>query len=188
MYKRQLPAPAEIHADNTAQGVRLTWQAAGMDFRIFRRTETDAFASLGETPQPPWTDSTTEFGKTYAYRIQAIAKLANNREAESELSPEVSITPEDKFPPTVPAGLRATPTPNSVELTWDSNTEADLAGYRVYRAAPGAPFEKVADVSRLPTYSDHAVEQGKTYRYAISAVDQTGNESMRSTPVEATME
>ncbi len=183
-----LPVPADLHADNTAPGVRLTWQAPGMDFRVFRRSGTDTFASIAETPAPPWTDTTTEFGKTYVYRVQTIAKLDNNREAESEFSPEVSITPADQFPPAVPSGLRATATPNSVELTWDANTEGDLAGYRIYRAAAGGPFEKIADGSTLPTYSDRAVERGKTYRYAVSAVDQAGNESMRSAVVEAALE
>jgi hypothetical protein len=183
-----LETPVDVRADNTTQGAQLTWRAAGTDFRIFRRSGSEAFAAIAEAPQPPWTDTTTEFGKTYAYRVQTIAKLANNREAESDLSVEVSITPEDKFPPAVPTGLRATATPNSIELTWDSNTEPDFAGYRVYRASADGPFEKVADTSTLPAYSDRAVEPGKTYRYAISGVDQAGNESMRSSAVEAMME
>jgi hypothetical protein len=183
-----LETPAAVRADNTAQGVRLTWQAAGTNFRIFRRSGSADFVSVADAPQPPWTDNTTEFGKTYVYRIQTIAKLGDNREAESEPSQEASITPEDKFPPAVPDGLRATAAANSVGLTWDSNTEADLAGYRVYRAATGGAFEKIADVSTLPTYSDHTAEQGKTYQYAVSSVDQSGNESARSAAVEATPE
>ena len=37
----------------------------------------------------------------------------------------------------------------------------------------------------IPSYSDHQVEHGKTYRYAVSAIDKSGNESARSGPVEA---
>ena len=36
--------------------------------------------------------------------------------------------------------------------------------------------------------SDRQIEAGKKYRYAVSAVDQTGNESRRSEPVEAAAE
>jgi fibronectin type 3 domain-containing protein len=32
----------------------------------------------------------------------------------------------------------------------------------------------------LPTYSDRNVQHGKTYRYAVSAVDQKNNESAKS--------
>ena len=59
---------------------------------------------------------------------------------------------------------------------WQKFTELALG--------PGA-FEKLADVSQLPAYSDRAVEAGKLYRYAISALDHSGNESGRSATVEA---
>ena len=42
-----------------------------------------------------------------------------------------------------------------------------------------APFPEVGDLVETPAYSDHAVESGKRYRYAVSAVDQLGNESAR---------
>jgi fibronectin type 3 domain-containing protein len=75
----------------------------------------------------------------------------------------------------------------SVELTWERNTEADLAGYRVYRATGDGAFEKLDDV-QVPAYSDRKVEAGKTYRYALSAVDQAGNESARSAAVTVRVE
>jgi hypothetical protein len=180
--------PRAVRADATATGVRLSWQAAGMDFRIFRRAGADNFMPVGEAPQSPWTDMSSEFGKMYVYRIQTIAKLPGTGEAESDPSEEVVITPQDAFPPAPPAGLRVTAAPNTIELSWDSNSESDLAGYRIYRSTDGGPFEKLAELSTLPTYSDKAVERGKTYRYAISAFDQLGNESERSAPGEAMLE
>ncbi|MBZ5575342.1 MAG: hypothetical protein LAP40_02140 [Acidobacteriia bacterium] len=180
-------SPADLRAEATPDGVRLTWQGRGTDFRIFRRTGSEDFTTLADAAQPPWTDPSTAYGTRYAYRVVTIVKLAGNREAESEPSLEVSITPVDVFPPAVPTGLRATATPNSVELSWEGNREPDLAGYRIYRQAPGGAFQKIADAA-IPTYSDHAVESGKTYRYAVSAVDQTGNESSRSTLAEAALE
>lgn len=180
--------PGEVRAQGTAGGVLLTWRARGMDFRIFRRTGSEPAIRIADTQQAPWTDASAQFGKTYVYQVQTIEKLAGDREAESELSQEASITPVDTFPPAVPAGLRVTGTSNSAELSWDSDTDSDLAGYRVYRAAPGGPFEKIADVTTVPAYSDHAVETGKTYRYSITAVDQLGNESARAPEATITLE
>jgi hypothetical protein len=180
--------PTDVRAVATAEGVQLSWQARGMDFRIFRRTGTEMFAVVADTPQAPWTDNMTQYGQTYTYHVQTIVKLADNREAQSDPSADVSITPVDKFPPIVPKGVRATASPNTIEVSWDPDTDPDLAGYRVYRAEGGGAFVKVADTSTIPTYSDHAVEHGKTYRYAVSAVDQAGNESARSAPVETTLE
>jgi len=87
----------------------------------------------------------------------------------------------------MPANLRAAAAPASIELAWDRDTEADLAGYRVFRAEGSGEFARVAEVSQIPTYSDHAIEPGKTYRYAVSAFDQAGNESRRSEPVEVSV-
>ncbi len=52
---------------------------------------------------------------------------------------------------------------------------------------PGGAFEKVADVSQIPSWSDRGVEPGKTYRYTVTAVDQAGNESPRCSPVSAAL-
>jgi fibronectin type 3 domain-containing protein len=179
--------PAEVHAEATAEGVRLTWRARGDSFRIYRRTGSDRFALVANAPQPSWTDSGAEFGKHYVYQVQAVVKLPNNTEAESEVSEEAGITPEDRFPPAVPGGLNAATAPNSIELSWEADTEPDLAGYRVYRSTGDGPFEKMGDMVATPSYSDRAAEHGKTYRYAVSAVDKTGNESARAAPVEATL-
>jgi len=181
--------PAAVTVTATAQGVRLTWHAGGATFRVFRKstgtgTGADDFALVGTAPQPQWTDPATEYGKPYTYVVQTIAGLGNNKEAQSDLSEEVSITPVDTFPPAVPSGLSPSAAANSIELVWERNTEPDLAGYRIYRAVAGAALEKIADVSQIPSYSDRNVEHGKTYRYAISAVDQAGNESGRTEAVE----
>lgn len=180
-----LQTPSDVHADNTAQGVQVSWTGAGQEFRVFRRIQDQPFAPAADVPKPPWTDSTTVFGTTYTYRVQAIEKLAGNHEAESDPSMDVSIVPVDVFPPAVPAGLQATAAGTAVELSWQGDTDADLAGYRIYRAAAGGNFQKVGETSGLPSYSDKTVMPGQIYRYAVTAFDRSGNESERSAPAEA---
>jgi fibronectin type 3 domain-containing protein len=101
------------------------------------------------------------------------------------LGGEAVITPIDQFPPAPPAGLTAVASAAGLELTWDRNAEPDLAGYRIYRAAPGGAFEKIGETRENPSFSDRKTEAGRNYRYAVSAYDQAGNESARSEPVEA---
>jgi fibronectin type 3 domain-containing protein len=182
------PVPTNVSAIAVPEGVRLSWQAAGGNsFRIFRRSGDEDFAPIGDATQPAYTDNSAEFGKPYTYRVVTIAKIDADHAAESDPSPDISITPKDTFPPAVPAGLRATPTPTGIELSWEGDTEADLAGYRVYRAAPGGPFERIAEAA-LPAFADRTVEHGKTYRYAITSFDRSGNESAQTAPVEAPYE
>ena len=92
----------------------------------------------------------------------------------------------DIFPPAVPAGLTAVSSTNTIELAWERNTEPDFKGYNVYRSAEGGPLEKIASLIEAPTYSDRQIEPAKKYRYTVSAVDLTGNESQRSEVAEAT--
>jgi hypothetical protein len=183
-----LATPSDFTAVTTANGVRLTWRGAGAHFRILRRSDASPdYVEVGTSTTQEFLDSTAEFGKKYSYLVQVFTDLGNHREAQSELSAEQPLTPEDKFPPAAPADLHATASANSVELSWEANTEPDLGSYRVYRSVNGGAFAKIADLNEIPAYSDKAVESGKTYRYEVTAVDKSGNESARSAVAEATV-
>src|SRR5215210_8374244 len=86
----------------------------------------------------------------------------------------------DTTPPAVPADVATTPGDGHVALDWSDNPESDLAGYRVYR-----------DGSRIAnpvasSYDDSGLENGKSYSYQVSAIDEAGNESAKSAAVAAT--
>jgi fibronectin type 3 domain-containing protein len=180
--------PRNLSAMATPRGVSLTWSARGDRFRVFRRGPGETgFTAQAVVEKAEWTDPNTDFGKRYAYMAQTLVKLANDKEALSDPSEETGITPEETFPPAVPTGLQAAVAPSSIELAWSANAESFLGGYRVYRATAGGAFEKLAEVGVIPSYSDHAVEAGKTYRYEVSAVSKTGHESPRSEPAEAAL-
>ena len=91
---------------------------------------------------------------------------------------------QDEFPPAVPSGANAIAGVSTIELSWDRNSEADFKQYRIYRSVDGGPFVKIAEGLETPTYSDRAIESGKRYGYAITSLDQLGNESEKSAPVE----
>jgi fibronectin type 3 domain-containing protein len=182
-----LAVPADVAAVTVENGVRLTWRGPAGRYRILRSADGATYAEIGTSTSPEFLDSTAEFGKAYTYLVQAFTELADHREAQSDLSEALKFTPKDTFPPAAPTGLRATASANTVELSWEANTEPDLALYRVYRSTDGGAFEKIAEVTDIPTYSDKGVQAGKTYRYVITAVDKSGNESTRSTIAEATI-
>jgi hypothetical protein len=177
-----LATPSTPKAQNVVQGVELTWTGMGPRYRIFRAEGDGQPQKLADSDGPPYLDATTAFGTHYRYLIQAIA--AENQ--WSVVSDAAEIIPIDKFPPAVPEDLSAVPTPQSIELSWTRNTETDFRGYNIFRSVDNASFEKIASFVEKPTFSDSKVEAGKKYRYTVSAVDLTGNESIQSASVEAT--
>ena len=69
-----------------------------------------------------------------------------------------------------------------VTLTWTANTEADLAGYNVYRDGV-----KVGEVDApAKTFTDTGLVNGTAYEYTISAIDTLDHESGMSATVTTT--
>jgi len=182
-----LATPADLKVVSDPQGVRLTWLGSfgsgeSARYRIFRGAAEAMPERLAESDKPEYIDATVDRGSPYRYFVQALAGELR----QSEISAIVGITPEDMFPPAVPAGLTAVAGVNSIELAWERNTEEDFAGYQVYRSTEGGAPERIAGPVDAPTFSDRAVEVGKKYRYTVTATDRTGNESAPSTAAEVT--
>jgi hypothetical protein len=202
-----LPPPADLAAELTGDGVVLTWTSAGESqtvpniqhrYRVYRRDESsgkDAIA--GEVAIPAlepgpahFTDSTFEWEKTYLYRITAVTIIKrpdSEVQVEGDDTAPVRVIAHDVFPPSVPSGLQAAYSGEGqkpfIDLIWAPVTNADLAGYNIYRSEGNAAAIKLnSDLVRSPSYRDSVVGSGKTYTYSVSAVDVRGNESQRSEP------
>lgn len=89
-------------------------------------------------------------------------------------------------PRTVPVALTIAaatqPTTGTVTLSWNANSESDLAGYKVYRATSsggyGAPIATLT--AGTNQYVSSGLAKGFTYFFVITAYDQAGNESSYS--------
>ena len=77
----------------------------------------------------------------------------------------------------------------SIDLSWQPGTEADLAGYVVYRREADGSWRRISSAQPLvpPAFHDGQVQSGHTYRYAVGAIDQGGHESARSAEAEETV-
>ena len=72
-----------------------------------------------------------------------------------------------------------------VKLTWDPNSETDLAGYRVYRAdKAGGPYKQAGADVMAPdvVFTDTNLSDG-TFFWVVTAFDADGNESGYSNEV-----
>lgn len=91
--------------------------------------------------------------------------------------------PRDHTPPAAPRGLRTVTGDNAVYMSWLSNTEPDVAGYRIYEApcATGSscPYERIGSTGGT-TFTATGLTNGVTRFYAVAAYDYAGNESALS--------
>jgi hypothetical protein len=205
---RPAPAPIEdVRATVTEAGVQLRWEppetvSGGAPltmlggFRIYRSEVPGPGAPgagrqppalAGVSPSPSYLDSQIEWGQTYEYTVRSVAQYGAEA-VESGASRPVEVTPKDIFPPAAPLGLvgvfvpAAGSSPAAVELSWAISPEADTAGYYVYRTGEGEenPQRVTPTLLLTPAFRDISLTPGATYRYVVTAVDRSGNESQPS--------
>jgi hypothetical protein len=91
----------------------------------------------------------------------------------------------DTAPPGAPSGVTAIRQSADARVTWTANSEPDLDGYSVYRAATsGGTYTRLTGSLLTATqYVDANVPGGATTMwYRVSATDLSGNESALSAP------
>lgn len=94
--------------------------------------------------------------------------------------------------PSAPVNLSGSSGDQEIGLNWDDNSEDDLAGYHVYRSTSSisgiSEMDPVngAEPIQNSDYTDTNVENGTTYYYRLTAVDDNDNESSMSSQLEIT--
>ncbi len=162
-------------------------------------TETKLRTPASTTDPGGTLDRTAQKNSTYRYtaqRVLTVTLSGHSLELRSPVSPPITLTLRDIFPPHIPTGLEAvpggiSPTDRSIDLSWTPDSDADLAGYFVYRQDIDASGAVAGTATRLnstpvvgPAYRDQTAQPGRRYVYRVSAVDQAGNESPPSEPVQ----
>lgn len=140
-------------------------------------------------------DTSVENERTYSYAVRAIRQDAGTT-ARGPASARVAATPGRSTPPSRPTNLVATPSANTVRLSWTPSPDLNVAGYVVYRAGPtGEITRPTGEITRVgsvrapaTTFTDRDLSPG-TYRYAVTAQDATAraNESGPSNEVSVTL-
>jgi len=76
-----------------------------------------------------------------------------------------------------------------LSLAWFPNSEADLAGYHVFRRQGRGDFRRLtATATQRTSHEDRDLQKGPVYAYRVTAVDRAGNQSSYSNVVSDTLE
>lgn len=216
VYTATGAAPARIEnlsAEASADGVVLRWTAApGPDkdlIRIHRTLVVDPKAKKPDqapaSQAPPnqtlevtgpdkgqALDRDAALDHVYRYTVERVRLITLQGHAIEETdapSETITVDARDVFPPHVPEGLQAVADPDAhaIDLSWIPDTDADIAGYFVYRREQGSSAGSIRVSSPglvSPSFRDSSALPGHNYAYSVSAVDRDGNESARSADVE----
>lgn len=173
-------APTGLKAVPTPEGVELNWNSksdAEWGYRIYRSPadlSTDpVLVGTAASDATGFADPNVELGQSYRYFMRTLlAEDAPIREGSD--GPSVTVTSVDRFPPMIPTGLVGVQEGTSVRLFWNPNSEADLAGYRIYRRPEGGAWRELSGgQTESPTWRDRNVAVGDRLEYRVAAIDKT---------------
>ena len=204
------PPPTGVTADFTETSVKLAWNApedtgtgthVPMTFNVYPhagaaqaapQTASGVVAVSKALNSPPLETTTFEHAgaepeKEQCFIVTTVETISSIA-VESEPSAPVCVTPVDRFAPAAPTGLAIVATTGAMNLIWDANHEADVAGYLVLRGeTPGDTLQPLTpEPIRETRFRDTTAQPGVRYAYAIVAVDRAGNRGAPSARVEET--
>jgi hypothetical protein len=184
------PGQPEVRQDLEGDAPKATTvEPRKAGFYVYRRVGTESYRlPLTQEPlaEPSVRDNAAPEGRTVCYVVRAAASV--DPLVESAASNEACLEVRDIQPPEAPTGTAVLPRDRGLEVLWTPSPEDDLAGYRVYRQAPGEPRSRVAEVEAARSaWLDTTARPGVVYQYEVTAFDRAGNESAPAPATEASL-
>ena len=161
-----LPCPV-VSATNTASTgyPKLTWEAVegAKEYKVYRATSKSGDYSLTKTTtSTSYTNSTAKVGKTYYYKVMAVAE---NSAANSAYSAVKSRTCDLPRPVVTASNVTSTGYP---KLTWGAVEGAKE--YKVYRATSEDGAYSLTKTTASTSYTNTSAKPGNVYYYKVMAV------------------
>ena len=158
---RFLASPEVYEAENTANGIKLTWYLVdgAQSYEIYRKTNADAsWELLTTTTKTGFEDGAVINGKTYYYAVKSVVG-----DFTSSFSTSVSVSRI-----TSPKLTYLESSADGVTVNWEKVENA--TSYTIYRKTPGEKeWQKIATTGLVAeSYKDITVDGGY-YSYAVTA-------------------
>jgi hypothetical protein len=194
---KQVEKQVEITWDPPAGNINETSPANVAGYNIYRR-QGGAFNKINAEPlpEPRFIDRDFQFGANYNYVVRSLSFKPGSASlsdlVESDDSQPLEHKPKDTFPPAPPKPITIASINKIVSIFWPLSAEPDVVGYNIYRTEEeSAPLEKWVRINpelhKTASFRDDHGQVGKKYFYQITAVDASGNESVRSETVSETV-
>jgi len=179
-------APRELTATPEENAVDLEWLEnwdQDIDlYTVYRSTTSGGpYAFVGVAQGGNYYDNTPIGGTTYYYVVTA----TDDAGQESAYSNEAVVTPIAPVMP--PANVTATPSANSITISWSMVQDPRLTGYAIYRSTTsGGPYTTVGAVQD-EFWTDSSVSAGTTHYYVVTTLYDGQSETGYSDEVSASL-
>lgn len=153
----------EAKAANMYNGIKISWNSIdeAESYNVYRKTGSDSFKLLENTPALSFLDKTAEDGVKYSYQVRA--------KADGNLSSDkLKVSVQRMAKPQVSRYNVY----GGIKLEWEAVSGASY--YRVYREDENGKYKSIKNKITGLEYIDTNVEEGKKYSYAVRAYDSTG--------------
>jgi Viral BACON domain/Fibronectin type III domain len=139
------------------------------------------------TETAAWLGLNISSGTTMTETDSISASVSTTGLAAGSYSTVITVTASgsSNSPQAIPVTLTVTsPTTNgTAALSWDANTDPDLAGYNVYMGTQPGVYGAPTSIGNTTSYTVGNLTGGRTYYFSLTAVDTSGNESLHSSEV-----
>lgn len=172
-------APTSLAAQPLESAINLTWGAVATA-KSYNVYQDGTKVNQSQITATNYKVTGLTNGKTYSFAVSSVDVMG----IESSKSASVFAAPiePDTTPPPVPTELIGVGRDTKVELAWNGVIANDLAGYNVYK--DGVKLN--TSLITLTSYSVSGLTNGTVYKFEVTSVDFSGNESAKSNAVNVT--
>ena len=144
--------------------VVISWDAVegAVSYKVYRAdSKNGSYTMVGSTSSTSYTNSSSKSGKTYYYKVRAIAKKEDANSAQSAAVSQICALerPDIKLENIASSG--------KIKISW--NAVDDAVQYQVYRSTDGKKFSRISTTTKTSVTNTSAAA-GTKYYYKVRAL------------------
>lgn len=163
---------------NQAGKIQITWNPVdGIgSYRVYRKVNSGSWTDVATVNGLSYTDSNVSTGNKYTYTARCMSGGSVVSGYESTVSTRYLAVP------TVTAASKKV---GEVTLNWTKISGASK--YKIYRKTAATNWTEIATTGDTASFTDSGLKSGGMFTYAVSAIDNDGSASARSSAVNCTV-